>query len=246
VKEKRVRAVAERLKAILCDDEAAARSELRFLLEELSDVDVTGEAAEGDELLGLLAAAPADVVFLDIAMPGLTGIELAEVLATLDSPPAVVFVTAHAHHALEAFGVAALDYLLKPVGPKRLLQTLGRLSPAEAPAPAFERIPVEKGGKKLLLDIGDVHYVMAQGDYSYLFTSDERYLSTTSLTELEGRLDTHSFFRVHRRFLVNLARVKEVVPMYGGTMLLTLADASGTQVPVSHRRGPSLKKALGL
>ncbi|MCL4555121.1 MAG: LytTR family DNA-binding domain-containing protein [Actinobacteria bacterium] len=234
------------LKALVVDDEAPARSELRYLLDEAGGVEVVGEASNASEASQLIRAIAYDVVFLDIDMPGVSGIELAEILAQLERPPAVIFVTAHSEHAVKAFEVAATDYLMKPVDLSRLKQALARLVPAEIAPVKVERISVEKAGKKLLLQVEDVYYVMAKDDYAYLHTDAERYLSTNSLAQLERKLDASGFFRVHRRYLVNLGQVKEVVPMYGGTLLLTLSDRAGTQVPVSRRRVPALKRALGL
>jgi two-component system response regulator LytT len=234
------------LKALIIDDEAPARSELRFLLEEAGGVEVAGEAGSALEALQLIKSFPFDVVFLDIDMPGLSGMQLAEVLAQLDRQPSVVFVTAYSEHAVKAFEVNAADYLVKPVELPRLKQALERLQPPDGGTTRIERVPVEKAGKKLLLAVEDIFYVMAKDDYSYLYTDNERYLSTISLSQLEQKLEPRGFFRVHRRFLVNLSQVKEVVPMYGGTLLLTLKDKATTQVPVSRRRVPALKKALGL
>jgi two-component system, LytTR family, response regulator LytT len=234
------------LKALVVDDEAPARSELRYLLDEAGGVEVVGEASNASEAFQLIKAIPYDVVFLDIDMPGLSGVQLAEALAELERQPAIVFVTAHSEHAVKAFEVAATDYLVKPVELDRLRVAIERLVPAHQEGARIERIPVEKAGRKLLLQVEDIFYVMAKDDYSYLHTDAERYLSTISLAQLELRLEPSGFFRVHRRYLVNLAQVREVVPMYGGTLLLTLKDREGTQVPVSRRRVPSLKKALGI
>ena len=235
------------LKALVVDDEAPARSELRYLLGEAGGVEVVGEASNTIEALQLIKAIPYDVIFLDINMPGLTGVQLAEVLAGLSRPPSIIFVTAHSEHAVKAFEVRATDYLVKPVELERLKQALARIEPVAELAPArVERIPVEKAGKKLLVNVEDILYVMAKDDYSYLYTAADRYLSTISLAQLETKLEPVGFFRIHRRYLVNLSRVKEVVPMYGGTLLLTLSDEAGTQIPVSRRRVPALKKALGL
>jgi two-component system response regulator LytT len=204
------------LKALVVDDEAPARSELRFLLGESGGVEVVGEAGNAVEALQLIKAIPYDVIFLDIQMPGLSGVQLAEVLSGLSRPPSIIFVTAHSEHAVKAFEVKATDYLVKPVEIERLRQAIGRLEPAAEMAPAkVERIPVEKAGKKLLINVSDILYVMAKDDYSYLYTPADRYLSTISLAQLEIKLEPVGFFRIHRRYLVNLARVKEVVPMYG-------------------------------
>jgi two-component system response regulator LytT len=235
------------LKALVVDDEAPARSELRFLLGEVGGVEVVGEAGNAMEAMQLIKAIPYDVIFLDIQMPGLTGVQLAEALSAHPRPPAIVFITAHSEHAVKAFEVRAADYLVKPVELDRLKDTVARLTPVAEQAPAkVDRILVEKAGKKLLIAVEEILFIMAKDDYSYLHTAAERYLSTMSLAALESKLDAAGFFRIHRRYLVNLSCVKEVVPMYGGTLLLTLTDDDSTQIPVSRRRVPSLKKALGL
>lgn len=234
------------LKALVVDDEAPARAELRYLLDEIRGVEVVGEASNASEAYQLINAIAYDVVFLDIDMPGLSGMQLAETLSNLERQPSIVFVTAHSEHAVKAFEVAATDYLVKPVEVDRLRAAMDRLVPAQQDSVRIERVPVEKAGKKLLLHVDDIYHVMAKDDYSYLHTDGERYLSTISLAQLEKRLEPSGFFRVHRRYLVNLAKVREVVPMYGGTLLLTLQDKEGTQIPVSRRRVPALKKAIGL
>jgi two-component system response regulator LytT len=233
------------LRALIVDDEAPARSELRYLLDEAGGVEVVGEASDASEAMQLIRAIHYDVVFLDVDMPGLSGVALADSLMAQNPHPAIIFVTAHGEHAVEAFDVAATDYLMKPVELERLKRAVGRLKP-ERPMTRVDRLFVEKAGRKLLVPVEDVFYVMAKDDYSFLFTASERYLSTYSLASLESRLSTSGFFRVHRRYLVNLALVREVAPMYGGTLLLILSDPAGTQVPVSRRRAPALRRALEL
>ena len=221
------------LKAIIVDDEAPARSELRFMLEETGQVDVAAEAINVREAIERLKD---------------NGLQLAEALSKLKYPPAVVFVTAYSEHALEAFGVNAVDYLVKPVESERLLQAISKVRKAIASTSKNaqrERIPVEKGGKKILINIDQIRYVMARDDYAYLQTDTDRYFSTVSLAQLEKTLDGHGFFRVHRDYLVNLSMVKEVEPQSSGTLLLTL-DGTEDKIPVSRRRVSSLKKALGL
>lgn len=264
-------------KALIVDDEAPARSELRYLLDQAGGVEVVGEAGSAAEALQLIAAIEYDIVFLDIEMPGLSGLDLAKALATAERTPAVIFVTAYSEHALKAFEVAATDYLVKPVGLERLRLALDRVttagavpdsgqepepalagaaspgSPGEEPSSAVEtahvrveRIPVEKGGRTLLIPAEEILYIEAQDDYSRVYTAQGRYLSALSLTTLEGRLEPLGFFRVHRSYLVDLARVREVLPMYGGMLALCLNDEAGTQIPVSRRRAAACKRALGL
>lgn len=236
------------LKAIIVDDEAPARSELRYLLDETGQVEVVGEAVNVREAIERLKEKGADVMFLDISMPGASGVQLAEALNRLKFPPAIVFVTAYSEHAAAAFDVNAVDYLVKPVETDRLLQAISKVKhhvSVFAKGTQSERIPVEKSGKKLLVATDKIHYIMAKDDYSYLHTESDRYLSTVSLAQLESKLEPHGFFRVHRRYLVNLACVEEVTPVSGGTLLLSLSGEEET-IPVSRRRVASLKKALGL
>ena len=236
------------LRAIIVDDEAPARSELRFMLDETGKVEVAAEAANVRESIQKLKDLGADIMFLDVNMPGADGLQLAEALTHLKFPPYIVFVTAYSEHAVKAFEVNATDYLVKPVETDRLNQAINKvmaqISSQGRPA-VNERIPVEKGGKKLLIPVDKIHYVMAKDDYSYLHTDSDRFLSTVSLAQLEAKLEPMGFFRVHRRYLVNLSCVSEVDPVSGGTLLLTLTGEE-EQIPVSRRRVASLKKALGL
>jgi two-component system response regulator LytT len=236
------------IKAIIVDDEAPARSELRFLLDETKQVEIVAEATNVREAIERLKEKGADAMFLDISMQGANGLQLAEALNRLKYPPAIVFVTAYSEYAAKAFDVNAVDYLVKPVETDRLLQALTKVRhyvSAFSKEQQAERIPVEKSGKKLLVSTDKIHYIMAKDDYSYLHTETDRYLSTVSLAQLESRLEPCGFFRVHRRYLVNLSCVEEVTPVNGGTLLLTLSGED-ENIPVSRRRVASLKKALGL
>ena len=236
------------LRAIIVDDEAPARSELRFLLDETGQVEVVAEAASVREAIEQLKDHPCDVMFLDVNMPEVTGLKLAEGLQRLKYPPAVVFVTAYSEFALDAFNVNAVDYLVKPVETDRLAQAIARVREnvaLHAQMHRSERISVEKAGKKILVSVDKIRYVMARDDYAYLQTDTDRFFSTVSLAQLEKRLDGHGFFRVHRGYLVNLAMVDEVETVAGGTLLLTLNGVE-EKIPVSRRRVAALKKALGV
>ena len=236
------------LRAMIVDDEAPARSELRYLLDELGQVEVVAEAASVREAIEKLKEYPCDVMFLDVNMPEANGLKLADGLQHLHFPPAVVFVTAYSEFALDAFKVNAVDYLVKPVETERLEQAVARVRENVAlhlQAQRSERISVEKGGKKILIGIDKIRFVMARDDYAYLQTDTDRYFSTVSLAQLEKRLDGHGFFRVHRGYLVNLSMVEEVEPVSGGTLLLTL-NGVDDKIPVSRRRVSTLKKALGI
>ena len=231
------------IRARVVDDEAPARSELRYLLDGLP-VEVVGEADNAVTALAL--ARDADVVFLDVQMPGLTGVEAAALVRDRTDPPAIVFVTAHAEYAVDAFAVEAFDYLLKPVDPDRLARVIERLQERTSEnAVPVEKIAVVSGSATELLDYDEVHYVQADGDYSRVHTYDRSYLCTTSLGDLEERLPAARFARVHRSHLVNLAKVAGI-RRADDRLRLQLADAERTELDVARRQARALRERLGL
>lgn len=240
---------------MIVDDEAPARSELRFLLEQTGKIGSIIEASSVRSAIEMLMEARVDVVFLDISMPGASGLQLAEALYKLKNPPAIVFVTAYSDHAVEAFDVDAVDYLMKPVEEARLDRAIEKViarakpvataEPASAKPTNIERIPVEKGGRKVLIPVDQIRFIMAKDDYSCIFTEDDRYLSTTSLAQFESKLGEFGFFRVHRRYIVNLANVEDVETVPSGAIQLGV-NGVDERIPVSRRRVVPLKKALNL
>lgn len=230
------------IRALVVDDEAPARSELRYLLAAHDDVEVVGEASSAAEALALAGAHASDVVFLDVELPGATGLQAAPLL-----PSAIVFVTAHAGYAVDAFAVEAFDYLLKPVDPERLARVLDRLRErsGESAVPA-ERIPVVAAGGTELLAVDEVHYVQADGDYARVHTYDRTLLCTTSLRELEERLPPARFMRIHRSYLVNVEKVAAVRRTGSERLRLQLADASRTELDVARRQAHAVRERLRL
>lgn len=239
------------MRAMIVDDEAPARSELRYLLEETGRIDGIMEASSAREAVERLMDGKVDVMFLDIQMPKTSGMQLAEALHKLKNPPAIVFVTAYTEYALDAFGVDAVDYLMKPVEPERLAQALdkvqGRMKPEEPQShSAVERIPVVKSGRKVLVPIDQIRYIEAKDDYSCIYTDVDRFLSTISLAKLEQKLAPHGFFRVHRGYIVNLEYVEDVEVISSGILQLGINGIEGKKISVSRRRVVALKRALGL
>ena len=227
--------------AAIVDDEAPARSELRYLLAVHDDIRVVAEAGTSAEADELVRAGGYDVVFLDVELPGLTGLELAPLARA-----AVVFVTAHERYAVEAFAVEAFDYLLKPVDPERLARVLDRLRQAapREPGPVAKIAVVAPGGAELL-DFDHVYYVQAEGDYSRVHAYDRSYLSTASLGELAAKLGA-GFARIHRSYLVNLSKVSAVRRSAPDRIRLQLDDATRTELDVARRQGRELRGRLGL
>lgn len=237
------------IKAIIVDDEAPARSELRYMLDETGEVEVVAEAASVREAVAAMKEHACHVAFLDVSMPDATGLQLAEAIRRIRFPVAVVFVTAYGGYALDAFNVNAVGYLVKPVDAEQLDQAIARVRERTGlsgrGAQAAVRIPAEKGGRKAFVGADDVRFVEASGDYSFLRTDGGCYLSTASLSRLEERLGGQGFFRVHRGYLVNLSLVEEIEIAPGGTLLLT-TNGLEEKVPVARRRVAALKSALGI
>jgi two-component system response regulator LytT len=235
------------IRALLVDDEAPARSELRYLLAAHPEVEVVGEAASTIEALKLASAVSYDAVFLDVEMPGLSGLDAARLVHGRPGAPQLIFVTAHERYAIDAFAVEALDYLLKPVDPERLAQVVRRLGTEKRAAGGpVEKIPVVSGGKTILLDWDDVHYVRADGDYSRVHTHDRAYLCTQSLRQLEGALPAARFARIHRSYVVNLAKVAAVKRVGSDRLRLALDDAGGTELDVARRQSKTVRERLRL
>ncbi len=245
------------MSALVVDDEAPARHDLGYLLRRSARIGEVREAEDTAGAMDLLRANPADVVFLDIQMPDLDGLQMAELLKTLHPEPQVVFVTAFEQHAVEAFQLAAFDYLLKPVRADRLTLTLERLAAArselarslarpEELAWAESRLAVVHRGQTLLLSVQDIRVGEVSGDRVALITAEGRYLARLRLQELEARLSRQGFLRVHRHYLVNLHHVTAVETFFNNTFLLRLDGVPGLAVPVSRRHGQQLRSALGL
>jgi two-component system, LytTR family, response regulator len=229
---------------VIVDDEAPARDELRHLLGAHPGVDVVGEAANVREAAPLLQRC--DAVFLDVELAGASGLDAARVLRAQADPPAVVFVTAHTEYAVDAFAVEAFDYLLKPVDPERLARVVERLEGRRPVAREAKKIPVVAGSRTELIEQEQVYYVRAEGDYSRVHTYDRSHLATVSLRELEQILPPERFVRVHRSFIVNLAKVGSVRRGGADRLRLVLDDAARTEVDVARRLAPRVRSALKL
>jgi DNA-binding LytR/AlgR family response regulator len=234
---------AASLRVLVVDDERPALDELVWLLgrdARVADVLGAGSAAEA---LRVLQEETVDVVFLDIRMPGLTGLDLARVLSRFKQPPAVVFVTAHDDHAVDAFDLNAVDYVLKPVRDDRLAEAVRRVVEARGavPSPVEEdTIAVELGGRTRFVSRSEVRYVEAQGDYARLHTADGSHLVRVPLSSLEEQWRDAGFVRIHRSLLVALAHVEEVRMDSGRCTVLV----GGDELAVSRRHTRELRDLL--
>jgi two-component system, LytTR family, response regulator len=241
------------MRALVVDDEPLVRSELVYALGRIGGAIEVGEAGDAVEALRALAGEAYDVVFLDINLPGLSGIEASRVIGKLERAPQIVFVTADDSHAVSAFELAAVDYVVKPVSQARLARTVERLRALREPVPVVApaagaplRVALEDGERQRLVRIAEIRYVQADGHLvtARLGEGDLRWKG--SLTDAAARLEPCGFLRVHRAYLVNPERVVEVEPYFGGAYLLRVDDKARSEVPVSRNYLPVVRKALGL
>ena len=251
------------IRALLVDDEALVRERLRTLLAGHPDVTVVGERADGPSALPALRETTPNLVFLDIQMPGLSGLEVAETWRREGSLPVIIFVTAYDQFAVEAFRLHALDYLTKPLDPQRFSESLERareilgqpsreeldqriqamLEMHERRAALRPHLVVREQDRYLLVPAVEIHGLEATGNYVCVHCEGARHILRSTLSALEARLDPQRFLRVHRSWIVNLDKVSEVQPWGKGAW--TLLTRSGLQVPVGQQYREALARILG-
>lgn len=246
------------IKAIVIDDERLARNELKKLLSEFPEIEVIAEAANADEGIERIEALNPDLVFLDIQMPGRSGFDM---LAELDKAPHVIFTTAYDEYALKAFEVNALDYLLKPVEPKRLADAIQKLQLQEDKEVYHNNnSSVANNNRSLLVDdaqvfvkdgercwfvkLNEIRLFESVGNYAKVYFGNNKPLILKSLNALEERLDEKTFFRANRKHIVNLRMIEKIEPYFNGGLLLDLKG--GEKIEVSRRQTVKFKEMMSL
>ena len=240
------------IKAIIVDDERLARNELKKLLQEFGDVEVIDEAGNVDEGIEKIETQNPDLIFLDIQMPGKTGFDL---LAELEKAPHVVFTTAYDDYALKAFEVNALDYLLKPVEPKRLADAIQKVQfeiqkenagvngmVNRGPLTDLDQVFVKDGERCWFVKLGEIRLFESVGNYAKVFFGTNKPLILKSLNALEERLDDRIFFRANRKHIINLRWIEKIEPYFNGGLLVELKG--GEKIEVSRRQTVKFKEMM--
>ncbi len=229
------------INVLVADDELPAVEELAYLLGRDDRIGAIHRASSGSEALRALTSEAVDAVFLDIHMPAVSGLDVARAISRSSKPPAVVFVTADEDCALEAFELAAIDYLLKPIRAERLTRSVGRICELlREGAAAPEMITVDQGGTTRMIRRDDVTYVQAQGDYARLHTADASFLIRVPLADLEQQWADAGFIRTHRSYLVALKHVSSM-KLAADKPCVSVAGAS---LPISRRHLPLVREKL--
>lgn len=240
------------IKAIIVDDERLARTELKKLLQEFPDIHVIDEAANVDEGVEKVETQSPDLIFLDIQMPGKTGFDL---LGELDKAPHVIFTTAYDEYALKAFEVNALDYLLKPIEPKRLSDAIQKLQYEiskereglngflnRGPLTENDQVFVKDGERCWFVKLNEIRLFESVGNYAKVFFGTNKPLILKSLNALEERLDERVFFRANRKHIINLRWIEKIEPYFNGGLLVELKG--GEKIEVSRRQTVKFKEMM--
>lgn len=249
------------IRVMIVDDEEPARCELKYLLESFPEIEIVGEYSSGDALNSVLSSLNPHLIFMDIEMPGLNGIQAIEKLNANQTLPLLVFATAHEEFAVKAFELNAIDYLLKPFSAKRVAKCIEKVrallleavqtnvskrgGELTAAPNILKKLAIEHNGKAFVIDTNDIIAVYcAEGQLS-IRTVGKCYHSNMSLQEFHCRLGEHLFFRTHRAYLVNIEKIREIIPWFNGTYNLIL-EGLDEEIPVSRQQVPKLKKMFGL
>ena len=242
------------IKAVIIDDERLARNELKKLLADFPEIEVMGEAANANEGREMIENLNPELVFLDIQMPGKTGFDM---LSEMDKSPNVIFTTAYDEYALKAFEVNALDYLLKPIEPKRLFEAINKISATEenddrtepvnfnkSVLSEHDQVFVKDGERCWFVKLTDIRLFESVGNYAKVFFGSNKPLILKSLNALEERLDEKIFFRANRKHIINLRLIDKVEPYFNGGLLLELKG--GEKIEVSRRQTVKFKEMMSL
>ena len=239
------------MKALIIDDERLARVELRRLLAPYKEINIVGEAINVEDALNKITELNPDLIFLDIQMPGKNGFELLE---ELDSVPTVIFTTAYDEYALKAFEYNAMDYLLKPIEPKRLEETVKKIveqfrktsiQSSETPVLSeYDQVFVKDGDRCWFVKLQSVRLFESEGNYVRLYFDDNKPLILRTLNYLDERLDNKTFFRANRKLIINLKYIENIEPWMNGGLLVKLKG--GNKIEVSRRQAIKFKDKLSL
>jgi len=242
------------VKAIIVEDEFLAQQELSWLIRQHSQLQIEATFDDGLDVLKYLQNHQPDVIFLDINIPSLDGVLLAQNISKFAHRPLIVFITAYKEHAVEAFELEAFDYILKPYHEMRIITMLRKLENtlqqsapggAESPRGQVHTINLVKDERIIVTDINDIYYAEAHEKMTFVYTRREEYVMSMNITEFCSRLPEEAFFRCHRSYCVNLSKIREIEPWFNNTYMLKLRDLE-FQVPVSRSKVKEFRQLMRL
>lgn len=233
------------MNCIIVDDEYPSIQELSYFITNFSSIKILEKFDDSIKALEYIQKHPVDVIFLDINMPKLDGLAFSRVINTLTPKPLFIFITAYSEYALEAFEVAAFDYILKPYSEGRIADTLKRLENCTTVKCSNSKITLWKNDKLFVLSINDIYYCEAHEHEVYVYTKDDMFKVSSSISDFYKKLPQDVFFRCHRSYIVNTDKITEVIPWFNSTYILKL-KGSDSEIPVSRQNILSFKQLMGI
>lgn len=240
------------MRAIVVDDEYLAREELKYFIQNYSQIEVINEFEDGIEVLKFIQNNQVDVIFLDINIPSLDGVLLAKSISKFSVKPYIVFITAYKEHAAEAFEIEAFDYILKPYSESRIVSVLKKLENTinheqnkVSNSYVSDKINLWKNEKIIVVNMDDIYYCAASERITHVFTKNEEYSVNLSVSEFYDKLPKNKFFRCHRSYIVNVSKIREIIPWFNNTYNLKLQDID-FEVPVSRSNIKEFKRIMNL
>lgn len=247
------------IRTMIVDDEEHARNELRYLLEQYADINIVSQASNSQEALAAVQTHKPHLIFMDIEMPGMNGVKTAEKVIDCDFFPLIVFATAHEEFAAKAFELDAVDYILKPFSARRIERCINRVRAylanssiiangrfSQSLMPNKQRLAIENNGKATIINTSDLILACCEDGQISIYTEKKVFQSNITLHELQARLDQQKFFRSHRAYLVNIEKVREIIPWFNSTFNLILDGLPDMEIPVSRQQACHLKKIFNL
>lgn len=238
------------MNCIIVEDEFLAREELKYFIKNFSNIEITGEFEDGIEVLKFLQNNKVDVIFLDINISGIDGVVIAKNISKFSEKPYIVFITAYKEHAVEAFEIEAFDYILKPYDETRIKSMLKKLelsynSQKGELHTISNRINLFKNDKIIVTNIDDIYYCEAKERETCVLTKNEEYFVKMSISEFYDTLPKEMFFRCHRSYIVNLTKIKEIIPWFNNTYNLRLKNVA-KEIPVSRSNVKKFKQIMNI
>jgi two-component system, LytTR family, response regulator len=233
------------MNCIIVDDEFPAIQELNYFIDNFSSIKILEKFDDSIKALEYIQKNPIDLIFLDINMPKLDGLALSRVINTLKAKPLLVFISAYRDYALEAFEVAAFDYILKPYSENRIVDTLTRLENCTTTKCSSNKLTLWKNEKLFVLNMNDIYYCKASEHEVFIYTKTEEYKTTSSISDFYKKLPQDNFFKCHRSYIVNLDKITEIIPWFNSTYILKLQGINA-EIPVSRQNISLFKQLMGI
>ncbi len=233
------------MNCIIVDDEYPSIQELSYFINHFSSIKILGEFVDSLKALEFVQNNPINIIFLDISMPKFDGLAFSRVINTLKVKPLLVFITAYSEYAIEAFEVAAFDYILKPYSEARITDTLQRLESCTPTKRTNSKLTIKNNCKLCVLNTDDIYYCEAHEHEVYVYTKSDHYKISSSISDFYKKLPQDNFFRCHRSYIVNLDKITEIIPWFNNTYILKLQDLN-SEIPVSRQNILFFKQLMGI